>query len=574
MNSSGLSLPKHPAFDAQPVAAATVDDIADKTLKVPPPVAVSERESCADLLAESTRRNPAKVAFCGPRGRLAYQQLDQLSQSLAAFFRHQLGLRPGERIALLQPHDIGLPVTIFAAWRAGLVVVPLGDKLDTRELIDRLQACDANTVIVHEHLLARLEKIIYDTRISQVIVAHDSDVSRRPNARVGRALRSFGLDRRDRRKLPDAIELRCALRRGAQLQWQAPLLHGDDPAMLQFSAGSDDAPKAVMLSHRNLLASARHFARTLQRDPALREADCLLVRPPLRAPEIPCGWLATMLRGARVVIARSGLQGLRRSLARQRCGLLLAPASTYRELLSQPHLQADLGALQLCISYGASLEPGLRETWRASCQVPLVNAYVSAECAGIACLESADMPGNLGRSLGDLEISVRSPLGDPLPHGEAGELWLRGAQITHGYWGDRAASGRALCGDGWLRSGDLVRQCSDGSLDWLARDRDVLHNCHGDAYPDEVEAVLQQHPLVRQAACVRCALARDLSAFRAAVVTKQDQPVSEHELIDWCRERLPAFAVPVSVTLRTYLPRSPSGEILRRELLEGVPADA
>jgi len=574
MFSSGLSLPDSPAFGTPSNAAASRDDIADQPADGPLPAVVSDHESCADLLAESARRSAAQVAFCGPHGRLAYQQLDQLSLSLAAFLRHELQLGVGERIALLQPHDICLPVTTFAAWRAGLVVVPLGDELDGRSLIDRLHACSASTVIVHERLLRLLEKIIYDTGVSRVIVAHDSDISRRADARVGRTLRRFGLDRRDRRKLPDAIELRCALQRGAQLDWHAPLLHGDDPAMLQFSAGTGGTPKAVMLSHRNLVSSARHFAQALQGDPALREADCLLVRPPLYAPEMPCGWLATLLRGARVVIAEPGVQGLRHSQSRQRCGLLLAPASTYRDLLARPPLQRDLGALRLCISYGASLEPTLRQAWRAACQVPLINAYTSAECSGLTCLENEATLGNLGRPLGDVEISVRSPLGDPLACGEAGELWLRGAQITLAYWGDRAASGRTLCADGWLRSGDLVRQCADGSLDWLARADDVLHGCHGDAYPDEVEAALRQHPLVRQAACVRCALTRGLSAFHAVVVTEQGRPVGEHELIDWCRERLPAFAVPASVSQRTYLPRGADGKILRRELLEGDTSSA
>lgn len=536
------------------------------------PSSASDHANCAELISRGATINPKAIAFACDGHGLSFEQLRVDGQAFAANASIELGMRQGDRIALLLPQSVSLPVCLFGAWYAGLVPVPMDPVADTQTLMQQLRCSDARAIVVHEKLLPRLEKIIYDTRIEHVIVSHDSDVRKETSAKLRRLLRRFGLDHNDQRIMPHAIELRSVISHGRKLEWRAGHWHSDDIAILQFTAGTTGEPTGVMLTHRNLLASAQQFSNYLYNAFEWRDASFLVGRLPLRAPELPCGWLAPLHQGACVVLSNAQPRNLRRALSRYKCRVILLPAGSLHRMLDlAPPRRSDLAGLAATISFGASLPEECAGRWRELSRKPLLNGYCSTESSGIDCLAMLGegiSTTSLGAPLDGVEYSIRNENGEPRRCGEAGELWLRGPQLMHAYWHDRVKSGSALLGDGWLKTGDIVREQEDGDIDWLARGEEAINGHHGPAYPEEAESVLNRHPAVRDAACVRTELTGMLSAFRAVVVTDRRHMVTEHELIDWCREQLPACAVPVSVTFRDTLPRAETGAILRRSLGE------
>jgi acyl-CoA synthetase (AMP-forming)/AMP-acid ligase II len=172
---------------------------------------------------------------------------------------------------------------------------------------------------------------------------------------------------------------------------------------------------------------------------------------------------------------------------------------------------------------------------------------------------------SIGRPLPDVELSILDEQGAPLPPGEVGEIAIRAERVMRGYYGEEAAT-RATLHDGWLRTRDRGWVDADGYVYLAGRQSDLIIRGGENVAPEEVEAVLDLHPAIEEAAVIGLPDEEWGERIAAVVVRRPGAEVTAAALVEHCRERLASFKKPETIFFADALPRSAVGKLLRREL--------
>lgn len=231
--------------------------------------------------------------------------------------------------------------------------------------------------------------------------------------------------------------------------------------------------------------------------------------------------------------------------------------------------QYDLSSLTSFALASAPSSPAFKQRLRE--KVPfaaaLVDSYGMTEtCAVASPMDLAQWPGTLGRPIVTVQIEARDPLGVPLPEGQEGEIYVRSPFNMLGYWGDEAATAATLHEDRWLATGDLG-MLEDGRLRLTSRRSDLVLRGGENVYPAEVEAVLAEHPAVRECIVLGKPHADLGEEVAAVVVLEDDAAVTAQDLQAWTAEQLAYYKVPSSWRLQSQpLPRNATGKVARRDV--------
>lgn len=186
----------------------------------------------------------------------------------------------------------------------------------------------------------------------------------------------------------------------------------------------------------------------------------------------------------------------------------------------------------------------------------------------ISCdLPSAHRVGSVGLPLPGVEVQIRNENGCSLPANQTGELYVRGPSVMKGYYNRPEETKAVIDKDGWLRTGDIVQIADDGHITITGRSKDIIIVGGENVYPREIEAVLEQHPAVQEAAVVGQTDEMRGEVVVAFVILNGCSQVTGAELRAFCRDHLAGFKVPREIFVRDSLPRTPSGKILKRQLM-------
>lgn len=473
-----------------------------------------------------------EAVVCGET-RLTYAETAARCARLAGAL-DALGLRPGDRVAVVAQNChryLELYLTVPAA---GLVLVPLNTRHAEPEL--RYALVDSGT---------------------RVLVTD-----------------------RDPGPLTDAVERVVRLDTGeydALLEQAEPHVLGegvteDDLAGLFYTGGTTGAAKGVMLTHRNLVANTIHGLVALGLQP---EDRWLAMAPMFHAAGTFASLAVVWLGGTHVVLPAFDPAAALDLLARERATATIAVpamlAALNEEQLARPR---DTGSLRV-LSHGAApvATEVLRRAHRAFPTAELLHLYGATETAPLVTAsrhEERLLDGPRARSCGQplvgVEVAVVGPLGEPLPVGEVGEVTVRGPNVMTGYWGKLQETARALV-DGWYRTGDLGRLDDEGYLHLVDRAKDMVVTGGENVYSTEVEEALYAHPAVLEAAVFGVPDARWGEGVHAVVVPRS--PVTAEELTAHCRGLIAGYKVPKRIDVTsTPLPKSGAGKVLKRELRE------
>jgi long-chain acyl-CoA synthetase len=343
----------------------------------------------------------------------------------------------------------------------------------------------------------------------------------------------------------------------------------DDLAALLFTSGTGGAPKAAMLSHGNLLANLEQTqssdARRLGPDDL---AFAVLPFFHIFGMNVALGG-AIYSGSALLLVERFDPSSALEAIAKHGATVLVGPPTLWHALATQPDADPDaLKTIRIATSGASKLPAEVAEGIERRFGVHLHEGYGLTETAPVvASSVGTEAPlGSIGRPVQGVEVRLVDLDGDDVLVGDAGEIWVRGANVFQGYWGDEGATANALTEDGWLRTGDLAVVTDDGYLMLVDRAKDLIIVSGFNVYPAEVEEVLMEHPAVARAAVVGVAHPHTGEAVKAFVVPEAGMAIEEDDVIAWSEARLPRYKCPQKVNFVDELPEGIGGKVLRRVL--------
>jgi long-chain acyl-CoA synthetase len=535
--------------------------------------------SLKDMLEQSCERFRERPAFTNMGVTLNYGDLDRLSQEFGTYLQHELGLRRGERVAIMLPNLLQYPVALFGALRAGMVVVNINPLYTARELQHQLADSGATAAVVLENFAHTLQEIVANTAVRHVVTTQVGDLF----PPLKRCLVNFAVKWIKRMvprwQLPGATAFNAALKCGARHGLEEVTLTPDDIAFLQYTGGTTGVAKGAILTHGNLVANVEQTSAWI--GGILKEGEEVAISPlPLYHVFALTANLLTFVKwGANDVLITNprDIPSFIKELRKTRFTAITGVNTLYNMLLNAPGFeavkQANAGALKLAVAGGMSVQRAVAERWQQRMGVPLIEGYGLTEASPIVCsnpLGATTFSGAIGMPIPSTRVEIRDAAGNPLPVGEAGELYVQGPQVMRGYWNMPEETARVLPADGWLRTGDICLMDARGMVRFIERSKDVIVVSGFKVYPNEVEEVLMMHPGVKEVGVVGVPDEKSGEVAKAFVV-KKDLALTAAALIAHCKASLAPYKVPKQVEFRDKLPKSPIGKILRREL-KGAPA--
>ncbi|MEX5293754.1 long-chain-fatty-acid--CoA ligase [Kocuria sp. CPCC 205268] len=524
--------------------------------------------SLVHMLERSVARHGPRTALEFFGARTSYAALGGQVERAAEGLR-RLGVRRGDRVALVLPNCPQHVVAFYAVLRLGAVVVEHNPLYTAQELRHQFEDHGARVAVVWDRAA---ERVPADLGIDAV-VSVDVTAAMRPAQRLGLRL-PLPAARASRTQLtgpaPGTIPWRRLLAAGPiAVEHPRPTAH--DLALLQYTSGTTGRPKGAMLTHRNLESNAlmgRHWLGSGEHEVVHG------VLPLFHAFGLTLGVTFALSLGARLVLfptVRADL--VLGALGRSRPTVLPAVPPVYEKLLDTAQEQgADLGGIPVAVSGAMGLPVPLVERWERATGGILIEGYGLTECSPlVACnpLNDSRRAGSIGIPFPSTEIRLVDPetLEDVL-RDRPGELWVRGPQVFQGYWRRPDETARTLTEDGWLRTGDVVTVDDAGFLHVVDRLKELVITGGFNVAPTEVEDVLRRHGSVEDAAVVGLPHPRSGEAVVAAVTLAPGAELDEAALREHCSAGLARYKVPRRIVAVEELPRTALGKIQRREVRE------
>ncbi|MDX1501573.1 MAG: benzoate-CoA ligase family protein [Thermoanaerobaculia bacterium] len=504
-----------------------------------------ERFHLADYLLTERLREGAgdRVALAIPGSEITYAQIDDLARRWASVLT-EIGVRPEERVLIALPDGLDFVAALFGVLHAGAVVVMVNPDLEAERLADLMEYSRAACAVVDERVLPAFAAAAAATDRPPRIVTPAAGRTAHP---------SFE-----------------SLDPGAGGAYEGPGTHRDDPAIWLFSGGTTGRPKAVVQTHRSFANTTELYAKAAlgySRDDVT-----------LSVPKLFFGYATgsnlffPFAVGATAVLfpERATPERLFELIESRRPTLLVNVPTMVRKMVAHPQAsERDLSCLRFATSAGEALPAPLYHRWKETFGVELLDGLGTAEMWHIflSNLPGAVRPGTLGRVVPGFEIDVRDPEGRPLPPGEVGRLWVRGASRALGYWRNLPKTAEAFRGE-WFVGGDLVVRDEEGWVTYCGRSDDVLKVGGKWLAPQEVESCLMRHPAVAECAVVGAEDADGLIKPTAFVVRAAGAGADDLEetLKAWVLEHLQPYKHPRRVVVLDELPRTHLGKADRAKL--------
>jgi long-chain acyl-CoA synthetase len=538
---------------------------------VPATIGADEYRSLKHLLEHSMAKHAARPAYTSMGRTLSYADVELMSGDLAAWLQQAAGLSRGDRLAIMLPNVLQYPVSLVAAFRAGLTVVNTNPLYTPRELKTQLADSGARAIVILENFAHVLGEVIEDTAIETVIVTGAGDLLGFPRSALTNLVVRHVRRQVPEWSLPDAMRFNQALSQG---RYENPVpveLGPEDIAFLQYTGGTTGIAKGAVLTHRNLVANILQLESWFA--PALRDAeDSTIVGalPMYHVFALTQTLFFLEIGGHNLLIANPrDFPAFVADLRRNRFTFFSGVNTLFNSLLNAPGFaELDFSQLRVSLGGGMAVQRAVAERWKKVTGNTLTEAWGLTETspgATVNRLDEEGFTGSIGLPLPSTDISIRDDDGKPLPLGQSGEICVAGPQVMREYWKRPDETAKVMLPSRVLRTGDIGHMDSRGYVYIDDRKKDMILVSGFNVYPNEVEGVVATHPGVLEVAAVAQPDERAGEAVVLFVVSK-DPALTEHALIEHCRASLTGYKVPKRVYFRDELPKTNVGKILRRAL--------
>ncbi len=539
---------------------------------VPADINPDRYRSLIELFEHAALRYAEQTAFINMGQSMSFRQLDARSRAFAAYLQQGLGLKKGDRVALMMPNLLQYPIALFGILRAGMIVVNVNPLYTPRELEHQLNDSGASAIVIVSNFAHTLEKVVAKTQVKHVILTRLGDQLSPAKGTLVNFVVKYIKKMVPKYYLPGAISFRQALHSGAQLEYVKPEIINDDLAFLQYTGGTTGVAKGAMLTHRNMQANLEQTKATYGSLLKAGEHTVVTALPlyHIFALTVNC-LLFIELGGANLLITNPrDIPGLVKELAKYPFTAITGVNTLFNALLNDAAFnQLDFSTLSLSAGGGMAVQKAVAERWEKLTGHYLLEGYGLTECSPLVSVNPYDITchnGSIGLPVPSTDIMLVDEAGNEVPEGKPGELCIKGPQVMLGYWQRPDATDEVLK-NGWLRSGDIVTVDHEGFLRIVDRKKDMILVSGFNVYPNEIEDVLMLHPKVREAAAI--GVPNDVAGEMVKIcVVKKDPSLTKDELLAHCKKHLTGYKIPKIVEFRDELPKTNVGKILRRELRE------
>jgi long-chain acyl-CoA synthetase len=540
-----------------------------------------------DYLDDAVRERPMAAALLFKGATLSYAELDRQSDAFASALL-SLGVKRGDRVALLLPNCPQFLVAELGAWKIGAIVAPLNPTYTEHELEGPLRDHGVETIVTLTRFYERVKRVQPRTPLTRVIATNIK-------AYFPAALRLLFTLFRERKEgdritlAPGDRDFSRLLALHASPRPGRVALTADDPAVLLLSGGTTGTPKGVLGRHGSyVLTGLQVQAWTAS---VLGPGDSLIMLPlPLFHVYANVGVQGLALVSGNpisLVPNPRDLDDLLATIKRVRPAFLNGVPTLYAALLNHPLVQqrkVDLSSIKICFSGAAALMSDTKRRFESMTGGRIVEGYSLTEAMMalvVNPVNGANKSGSVGMPLPDVLVRIYDAEDGTreLPANEVGEICLSGAQLMIGFWNRPEETGSVLRDhvddDGvrrWLHTGDLGYLDDDGYLFIVDRKKDLIKTSGYQVWPREIEEALATHSAISEVGVVGVADELKGEVVWAWVVLRAGQSVTAADLRAYCKERLAPYKVPARIEIRTQLPKTMVGKVLRRALREEAQA--
>ena len=538
---------------------------------IPAEVDIAAYSSLKEILEKSCARFADLPAYGNMGVSITYRELDQMSRDFAAYLQKVVGMKKGDRLAIMLPNLLQYPIALFGAQRAGVVVVNTNPLYTARELEHQLKDSGATAIVVLENFAHTLEEVLARTPVKTIITTQIGDMFPAFKRMLTNLVVKHVKKMVPEWHLAQTITFNDALAAGHAQQLEDVPVRLDDLAFLQYTGGTTGVAKGAMLTQANMVANVQQVATWIARD-LLDGKEVAIIPLPLYHIYATTTNLVFMKIGARIELITNprDMPAFIHTLKKVPFTVMIGVNTLYNGLLNAPGFaELNLHRLKVVSAGGMAVQHAVAERWKQMTGVPIVEGYGLTETAPVVIsnpLNIKDWSGNIGVPIPSTEATILDDDGSMLPINAVGEIAIRGPQVMKGYWHKPEETAKVFTREGWFRTGDMGFMNELGQFKITDRTKDMILVSGFKVFPNEVEDVVMMNPKVMEVAAIGVPDEKSGEAVKIVVV-KKDDSLTDRELIDHCRQHLTNYKVPRMVEFRTEpLPKTPIGKILRREL--------
>ncbi|TWI56120.1 class I adenylate-forming enzyme family protein [Halalkalibacter nanhaiisediminis] len=496
----------------------------------------------ADELKKKVDSQPNHIITSYKGRELTYLEFYKLAEKIAAYFQAK-GYQKDDILALALHNSDYFLLCYYACQIGGFTVLPINTKLTTREI---------------EYILSHSEArgLIYDKRFEETI---DAVVPKLPTIKE---TLTTGYSKMNENRIEDIFL-------GEECKVMPTSREDDDTAVIFYTSGTTGRPKGVMLTNKNLIATAQIWSEAMD----ITNKDRMQVVAPLFHCAACHVFSIPMIYSGGTLVIEEGFSPAQaiKTMEKEKVTIFFGVPAMYSILLTVPALkEASLPHLRL-LTYGAAPMPYelVKRVKEIFPEVKVQNLYGQTENSPAATTlkdhYALSKIGSVGEPLPQTQVRVVDENGEQLPIGEVGEIIVKGPQVMKGYLKNEEAT-RTTVKDGWLYSGDLGRFDEDGLLYIVDRKKDMIIRGGENIYPVEIEEILYEIPEVLEAAIIGIPDEVLGEVPKAIVVRKEGMQINENDVFEYCQKRLAKYKMPHEVEFIEALPRNASGKVLKTVL--------
>lgn len=508
------------------------------------------------FLDDSAKNYPDNTATIFDGAELTYKELQSQVNKFARALG-ELGVKKGDRVAIMLPNCPQAVISYYGALRAGAIVVETNPLYVERELAYQFNDSGAKTLVVLDLLWPRVKNIREKTKLRNIIITSLSEYREDVKVKPQEGCLSF----------KDLIE---------KAPEEAPKIKvaPEDVALFQYTGGTTGRSKGVMLTHRNLVCNAIQAAKWFP-DFEPGQEIVLSALPFFHVYGMTCSMNVSILMGGPMILVWNprDIKGLLEASDKHKPTFFLGVPTLYVAIENFPEVRKyNISSIRMCFSGAAPLPMEVIRKFEELTGGGLVEGYGLTEASPVTHINpfrGTAKAGSIGVPVPDTDckiVDIETGTRE-LEVGQAGEICIRGPQVMKGYWNKPHETKEALR-DGWLYTGDIAKMDEDGYFYIVDRKKDMIIAGGYNIYPREIDEVLYSHPKVLDAVAVGIPDPYRGETVKAYIVLKEGQSATEEEIIEFCKKNLAIYKVPKLVEFRPALPKTLVGKVLRRVLRE------